>query len=78
LIEAFQYEKGGCKKEEDRLFSRICCDRTVSNENRGFRLDIRKTFFMIKVLKQWSRWPREVVDAPLLEIFEVTLDGVSE
>ena len=22
---AFQYLKGGCKKEEDRLFSKICC-----------------------------------------------------
>ena len=22
---AFQYLKGGCKKEEDRLFSKVCC-----------------------------------------------------
>ena len=28
LIAAFQYLKGGCKKEGDGLFSRVCCDRT--------------------------------------------------
>ena len=46
---AFQYLKGGCKKEGDRLFSRVCCDRTRGN---GFRLkegrlslDIRKNFY---------------------------------
>ena len=31
-IEAFQYLKEGHEKEGDRLFSRVCCDRTrVSN-----------------------------------------------
>ncbi|KAK4817724.1 hypothetical protein QYF61_026478 [Mycteria americana] len=46
LIAAFQYLKGACKKDGDKLFSRACCDRT-----RGFklkegrsRLDIRKKF----------------------------------
>jgi len=27
LIVAFQYLKGGYKKEGDRPFSRVCCDR---------------------------------------------------
>jgi len=31
LIAAFQYLKGTYKKDEDRLFSRACCDRTKGN-----------------------------------------------
>jgi len=32
---AFQYPKGGCKKERDKLFSRMCVGRTSRN---GFKL----------------------------------------
>jgi len=38
-------------------------------------VDIRKQFFMKKVVKPWHRLPREVVDAPSLETFKVMLDG---
>ncbi|KFZ57838.1 hypothetical protein N338_05245, partial [Podiceps cristatus] len=36
--------------------------------------DIRKTFFMMKVVKHWNRMPKEVVDDPFLETFKVRLD----
>ncbi|KAK4828351.1 hypothetical protein QYF61_026012 [Mycteria americana] len=78
LIAAFQYLKGAYMKHGDRLFTRACSDRTKGNgftlKDGRFRLDIRKKFFMMRVMRQWDRLPREVVDFPLLEVFKVRLD----
>ncbi|KAK4815387.1 LOW QUALITY PROTEIN: hypothetical protein QYF61_001375 [Mycteria americana] len=49
LIAAFQYLKGAYKTDGDKLFSRVCCDRTrgygFKLKNHRFRLDIRMTLF---------------------------------
>jgi len=79
LIAAFRYLKGAYRKDGENIFSRSCCDRTRINgfklRQGRFRLDIRKKFFIIRVVKHWNRWPREVVEAPSLEIFKERLNG---
>ncbi|KFZ69339.1 hypothetical protein N338_01278, partial [Podiceps cristatus] len=39
-----------------------------------FRLALSKKFFMMRMVRHWSRFPREVVDAPSLEVFKVRSD----
>jgi len=74
---AFLYLKSGCTKERDRLFSMVCCDSTRGNgfklKKEILRLDIKKTFFTVRLVRHWHRLPQEVVDAPSLETAEVRL-----
>ena len=48
-------------ERRDRLFSRICCDRTRGNG--FFLMDMRKKFVTIREVRYWHRLPIEVVEA---------------
>ncbi|GAB0178330.1 mitochondrial enolase superfamily member 1 [Grus japonensis] len=78
LVAAFQYLKGAYRKAGEGLFIRECSDRTRGNgfklKEGRFRLDVRKKFFTIRVVRYWNRLPREAVDAPSLEGFKTRLD----
>ncbi|PKU38782.1 hypothetical protein llap_10915 [Limosa lapponica baueri] len=79
LIAAFQYLKGAYRRDREGLFMSECSDRTRGNSLKlkegRIRLDIRKKFFPVRVMRHWNRVPREAVDAPSLEVSKIRLDG---
>ncbi|KGL87039.1 hypothetical protein N301_00911, partial [Charadrius vociferus] len=78
LIAAFQSLKGAYRRAGEGLFTRAGSDRTRGNgyklEEGRFRLNIRKKFFTLRVVRHWNRLPREVVEAPSLEVLKARLD----
>lgn len=79
LIAAFQYVKGAYKKDRERLLTEACHARTrgsgFKQKEDRIRLGMRKKFFIVRVMRHWSRLSREVVDTPCLEVFRARWDG---
>ena len=80
LIVVFHYLKGDYKKEGKQLFpgsdsGRIKAYYLKLKEGKN-RLDVRKNFFIQKVVRCLNRLPRETVDVPYLEASKARLDGI--
>jgi len=54
--------------ERDFLPGRVVIGQRARalNGKGGFRLELKKKIFTMRVVRHWNRLPREVIDAPLL------------
>jgi len=78
-LEQLPVPEGANRKDGEGLCTRGCSGETRGNgceltEGRC-RLDIRKKFFPMRVVRPWPRLPREAVTAPSLAGFKASLDG---
>jgi len=78
-LEQLPLPGGANRKDGEGLFPRGCRDRTRGNSCKlkegRLRLEIRKKFFSMRVVKHWPRLPREAVAARSLAGFKARLDG---
>jgi len=72
--------EGAYRKAGDGLFTRTCSDRTRGNGYKlkecRFKLDMKKKFLTMRVVRSWNRLPREAVAAPSLAVFKARLMGL--
>lgn len=59
LIIVYKHLTGRCKEDEARFFSKVPSDRTTKNvhklKERIFHLNIRKSYFTMRVIQLWNR-----------------------
>lgn len=70
LVAAVQYNK---------TFTKSCRGKTRDNgfklKETRFRLDLRKKFFTMRMMRHWNKLPREAMDSASLELFKARVDG---
>ena len=75
---AFQYLKGACRKAGEGPLRKAHSNRRrgygFKLEEYGFRVDIRKKLFTVRVVRHLNRFAIKVVDAPSLEAFKARLE----
>ena len=58
-----------------RVYSNRMRGNGIKREESRFRLDIRKKFFTVRVMRHWNRLPSKAVDASSLEALKARLEG---
>lgn len=56
--------------ERDISQRHVAIEQGLALKEGTFKLNIRKKFFSVKVVRHWDKLPRKVVDASLLEAFK--------
>ena len=78
LINVYKYLRCGRQRDKARFFSMVRGNKTRGSshkpKHRKFCTNVHKNFFTVRVMKHWSRLPREVVESPSLEMFKTHLD----
>ena len=74
FMNGYEYLMEGNGDERPRLFSVAPTNRTRGNRHKlkhmKFHLNTRMAFFIVRVVKNWNRLPREVMTCPYGEIFQ--------
>lgn len=66
------FNKGACKKEEERLSTKACSDRSRGD---SFKLEKIGLGFLLSVVTYGNRLHRKAVNAASLEMLKVKLDS---
>ena len=81
-LKHFPYRLFSLEKALRRPYSGLPVPEGVLQENwKGtihesrFRLDIKKKFFTVRVVRHWNRLPSKVVHVPSLKEFKASRDG---